>query len=512
MLLLALHACAPGEPPPSGGSAEPAPASCDPLGVAPWQAWTEEVLPTREDRSGSIPGAGAGDLDGDGDTDLLVAYQGGSFALRNDGTGTLAMDEAITLDGAPFPGATAVHLADLDADGDLDGWLGRSRGLEDLLFWNDGAGRFTSTPLAGSTATPGSGVIADFDGDGALDIFVAGFVDDLDMFLIADGTQRGAPSQLYRNVGGRFERAEGAVPAAVDGAICYQAAALDAEGDGDLDLYMANDTGPDLPPNRLLLNDGAGRFSIAEDCFCDVLMASMGVVAADADGEGSPDLYISDFGPPTLLLNDGTGGFFDATIPTGAYIPAEDAHSTGWGVVSSDLDRDGCNDLVMAYGQSCTNCENFHDSAEQYGQILLSDCAGGFTREEPYTPGFDESGRTRSILVADLDGDGRPDLVTVGKHFVRTWKVSGGCDDGLTLRLADAAPNRAGLGAKVVVTRAGGTSTQWMLPATAHSSNAPELYFGLGGEGRARSVTVTWPDGRVTEAGALPSGLHTVSP
>ena len=312
-----------------------------------------------------------------------------------------------------------------------------------------------------------------------------------------EGTQTGSGTALWFNDGGIFTDQTHRLPADALPAICFQGTLLDADLDGDLDIYMGNDIGASVPPNLLLLNDGAGNFTRAEGCFCELEMASMGSGMGDANHDGISDIYISDFGPPELLIGLGDGSFYQGTVAAGAAIPESDDHATGWGTAFVDINQDRCMDMVILYGECCNSTEEFIDSPEQYDQILLGDCAGGFTRSEPYTPGFENTERSRSVVIGDLDGDLRPDLIVIGKHFVKVWLNTGGCPPGIAVQLNAGAGNPQGIGATVMVEVGGVQTTQWMLPDTASSSSEHQLYFGLGGYPTADRVTVTWPGGEV---------------
>ena len=181
---------------------------------------------------------------------------------------------------------------------------------------------------------------------------------------------------------------------------------------------------------------------------------------------------------------------------------------TSWGTSFVDVDLDRDLDLVVTFGRSGENFEAAGvpgvDGEEQPDVILLNDGDGTFTRARDI--GFDDPERTRAVAVGDLDRDGRPDLVTTGKHFLKVWKNEGGCDTGLTVRVDAGGRNRSGLGTRVEVDVGGRTTTQWMLPGVTGSSNAPELYFGLGGWPEADRVAVVWPDGGRDELSSVPAG------
>jgi hypothetical protein len=507
VIALFLAACA---APEGGDTAAKTAPTCEPLDVTLTQEWVEGALPNDSSVEGTQPGVAIGDLDGDGWLDVFMAYAGGSMVLRNDGAGGL-VESGFTADGGALPFGEAVALADIDGDGDLDAHLGRWR-AEDLLLVNDGAGAFTTVTLAGSAGATFSGAFADADADGDLDLFVAAGAVDMSFESIRDGLQVGDPNLLYlRGDDGAYALAEGAMPEDTRYGITFQGAWLDAEDDGDLDLYVANDGGPYLEPNHLLLNDGAAHFTKAAECFCDLTMFAMGVAVGDADGTGTPDLYVTDVGGPNLLLAQGDGTYVDATAASGAAIPPEPTSMVSWGTSFVDLDADQDLDLVVTFGRSGSNFisaadvnPDWVDGDEQPDVILLNGGDGHFTRATGL--GFADPERTRSMAVGDLDRDGRPDLVTAGKHFLRAWRTSGGCGPGVTVAL-DAGPlDRHGIGARVTTEVAGVVTHQWMLPSGTGASNAPELYFGLGGAAAAERLTVRWVDGAETVVEGVAAG------
>ncbi len=496
------------DPPRPDTAVEPRPAECAAPRYALAQEWPRESLPNTHVFEGTMMGVAFGDVDGDGWLDLLFAHGGGSMALRND-RGRLVDDGALTVDGGPLPWGQAVAVADLDGDADVDGYLGRWEGESDLILRNDGQGHFTSEPLPGPPGTVYTGTFGDADNDADLDLYVARAATDMSFEAIASGEQVGEPNELYLlGEDGRYERTVGRLPEDTRYGLTFQGAWLDADGDGDQDIYVANDGGPWVDPNHLLLNDGNGWFTEKEDCFCDIAIYSMGVAVGDPDDDGDPDMYITDVGGPDYLVNQGDGSFVDATFATGADIPATETSMTSWGTSFVDVDLDRDLDLVVTFGRSGENFEAAGvpgvDGEEQPDVILLNDGDGTFTRARDI--GFDDPERTRAVAVGDLDRDGRPDLVTTGKHFLKVWRNEGGCDTGLTIRVDAGGRNRSGLGTRVEVDVGGRTTTQWMLPGVTGSSNAPELYFGLGGWPEADRVAVVWPDGARDELSSVPAG------
>ena len=491
-------------------------ADCPAPSLAVVQSWDKAALPNRTTDEQRRPGVGVGDIDGDGDLDVIFAYGGGSMGLRNDGTGTLSEDPHITMDGAALPGASAVALGDLDGDGDLDAYLGRQWETPDVVLVNDGTGAFVSVELEGSEAGPAGGALGDLDGDGDLDLVVGRLQESPDPSAIVAGTETGHGVDLYRNDGGSFVLANDRLPASVQTAMVWEVEVLDVDSDGDLDLYLANDFGGWLVPNQLLLNDGTGAFTVDEDCFCDLAMYAMGSAVGDVDDDLRPDLYITDIGGPNLFVNDGAGAFYDGTLALGADVPPTERRMSSWGVQFADVDLDADLDLLAMFGRLGQHSEfvgevvdpSWTDGDAQDDVLLLREGDVGYRIADEV--GFTDPERGRTVATADLDGDGRPEVITAGKHFLKVWALTGGCDTGLTVALDDPDGAPHGIGARVTVTVAGRRATQWMVPATTGGSAPHELYFGLAGAAAADAVEVGWLDGRTTVVDGGAAGTRLV--
>ncbi len=491
-----------------------APATCAPVQLSVVQEWNEEDLPERITRH-TRPSLAMGDFDGDGWLDVFFGYADGSVFLWNDGTGSLTPGPEGPIE-MPWPSASAAAIGDVDGDGDLDLFLGRARDSDHILL-NNGGRDFTLTDLADSDSPTSHGAFGDFDADGDLDLVVGTMPEELDTAEIFAGNTSGTGTRLYLQEAGVLQHVSDALPATTGEGMVWQVSPLDADSDGDLDLYIAHDFGPVLVPNQLLLNNGTGHFTLAEDCFCNTPMYAMGTAVGDPDDDGDPDLYITDIGGPDLLLNQGSGSFVDVTLAAGADIPPAESSMTSWGTSFVDLSQDGCMDLAVVFGNLGSHGEDvpvhinpeWTDGEEQPDVLLLSDCDGGFANTSD--SGFDDPSRSQLLVVGDLDRDGRPDLVTAGRYFLRVWQTEGGCAPGLTVAL-DTAAGASALGASVAVTTPQRTTTQWLLPSTTHSASAPELYFGLAGADTAASVTVRWLDGSTETFSEVSSGTLTLTP
>ena len=274
--------------------------------------------------------AKAGDIDGDGDTDLVIAMEWAPVqVLLNDGRGHF------TADPSRVPQTTHDHeeaaLADLDGDGDLDLAIVSEDDRASELWLNDGAGRFAVADFAAASGAVGNGIVAvDVDADGDRDLVAAN----------ADG------DRLLRNDGrAAFTHDREALPP-VDG-ISQDVIAGDVDGDGDADLVFGKENGA-----RLLLNDGTGRFALAPAAQWPALVDETRKVGlGDVDGDGDLDVYLANtrFSRPQvdaqdrLLRNDGRGGFTDVTA---THLPVDTQN--GFHGDLHDLDGDGDLDLLSA--------------------------------------------------------------------------------------------------------------------------------------------------------------------
>jgi len=351
------------------------------------------------------------DLDSDGDLDLVVPNCGGFFANPSPepfrlylNDGKAGFTEAAARLGGPFEAAIrVVEVADVDGDGDDDLFAPSADGTLDRLFVNDGSGSFTNEAATRIGSASRSAGARFFDADGDGDV---------DLFVAA-GYAASEPvvGRLYLNDGeGVFAEALSGVPTSgpkdVD-----DVDAFDADGDGDLDLLLTSHGG--MP--ALWLNSGDATFS---DATGKLALASggqgykYGPTPCDVDGDGDLDLWIDNSGPnytEALLINDGKGSFADETSARVSGNPGADDN----GVVCADVDLDGDFDAIVV-------------SLSDVERVLVNDGAGHFAN----AGGFPAIGDSSLWLdVGDLDGDGRLDAVTgqgeSGKFTNRVYRGVG---------------------------------------------------------------------------------------
>ena len=323
-------------------------------------------------------GLAVGDVDGDGLEDLYLCQPGGlpNLLFRQQADGTMVdISAAAGVDW--LDNSTGALLVDLDNDGDADLVVATQHAL--LIMENDGTGRFTLRTVLSNVGLGYSPTAVDYDSDGDLDILVLRYA--------ADGREIGGfptPHPLYdaRNGGANvllenqgnfhFVDVTDARGMGVDNSrFSFAASWEDYDNDGDLDVYIANDFGP----NTLLRNDGGRFVDVSVESGTQNWGFGMSATWADYDRDGNMDIYVSsmfsgagnqvipqaDFNRSmpeeirrkylkmvrgnSLLRNLGQGRFSDVTNPM-----VEGYGGWAWGGKFADLNNDGWEDIYVANG------------------------------------------------------------------------------------------------------------------------------------------------------------------
>jgi len=412
------------------------------------------------------------------------------------------------------------------ATGDFnnDGWVDIFvTNLESTrMLYNNGDGTFTDvTEKSGTSgrlwATSASAF--DYDRDGWLDLYVANYLDfDLvrNRKCYAPNSRRDycGPSsftpqshRLFHNKGdGTFEDVTTKVLADYKAYAGLGAVAIDADGDGWPDIYVANDG----YPNQLWLNR-EGKMFREDALFAGVALdrdgrpqGSMGIAVGDFDADGDEDLFVTNImgETNTLYANDGQGLFEDRTIATGlaaATVPYT-SFGTGW----IDYDNDGWLDLFMVNG-AVLIIEELARAGDPYPlrqpkQLLRNENGKRFV-DITADAGKDLLGPevSRGLAFGDVDSDGDTDLLVANNNgHVRLYENKVGQQKKwLGLRLVDSQGKRDMIGALAGLKRAG-MPTLWRRVRTDGSycsANDPRLLFGLGDSETVDSIEIYWPDG-----------------
>lgn len=494
------------------------------------------------EENGSGPALFDYDLDGDLDVYLV---NGATLEILA-GTAPPVHNALLRNDGDRFVDVTAdagvgdsswgfgVAVGDVDGDGDPDLYV--SNFGADVFYLNRGDGRFSDATAAAGLGDPGwsqSAAFFDADGDGDLDLYVTrnlvfdatrlpngGRPCDYRGIEVACGPVGFPPfaDRLYRNDGlgtdgvPRFEDvSEAAGIHDPDPQFGLGVVAADLDGDGRTDLYVANDSGP----NFLFHNTGVVREGVpvleeiawlsgAATQGDGRFQAGMGVDAADADGDGHPDLFVTNFSNDHNTLYRGAGSllFRDHSYPSGLGGPSR--LSMAWGTRFFDADLDGDLDLYVANGHLYPEVRTL--SGETYPQadhLFMNDGDGRF---EDASDRIVRAGPavSRGIAIGDVDEDGDLDVVVL-EMGDRPSLLRNEIPAGRWLRVDPRRWAAEGTGVRVFVTVGDKTQTRQVTRSGSYgSSSDPRAHFGLGdAPGRPR-VEVRSADGRLVLDGLAP--------
>lgn len=408
-------------------------------------------------------GCAIADMDNDGFKDILVTGYGGLQLWRNSGDGTF---ESVS----------------------------HETGLEDAL-WSTSAGW------------------ADFNGDGSLDLYVAHYVDwSFENDPVCRGTgpddRDVCPPREFQGLGDILFLSDGAggfrklsrEAGLLDGGNGLGVLLADVDHDGDVDIYVANDT----TPNFLYLNDGRGNFNesgLASGVAMDDRGqpdGSMGVSLGDFDADGLPDLWVTNFEMETFALyrNQGNAQFQHISRDTG--VMAIGSLYVGFGTVACDFDLDGDEDIAVINGHVVYYPENNEESQPPLLLENLSESRFQRVIPGPESGYFHQKHIGRGLLTSDFDLDGRTDLVAIHTNQPASLLRNSGPAKGLgwRIRLIGNSGNRDAVGARVVLHTSAGDQLRHSIGGGSYLSASDKLLtWGTRSEVRVTGATVTWPGG-----------------
>lgn len=456
-------------------------------------------------------GLATGDVDGDGDDDLVVGGLPGLCVYLQGPGGALSLaSDAIPVEafrvprekGAAMSWFTSLALFDADRDGLLDLYAAR---YLDLDVTNPPIGKLGEGPLAVPCTWKGHEVYCG----------PAGLVPQPDAFFRGRGD-------------GTFEdRSSSALPGHV-ASFSLGVLPFDADGDGDTDVFVANDS----VPNLLLVNDGRGVFTdVARAAGVALssegrMQAGMGVASGDVNRDGLPDFAVTNFSDePTELFFGAPQGFRRMTNAVG--LLRETRSLLSWGVHLVDFDGDGWLELFTANGHVYPQADEPH-TGTRYGQPATLWKLGPEPKAVRVEPRGPESILAapigaRGSAIGDIDLDGAPDVVLARIDTAAAVGMNrmGSGNARLALRLlgpdtpAKSAPRtpRDGHGAKAILVVGAGADEHALLAevqtaAGFQSASTPWLHFGLGASRRYEKLIVRWPSGRVDEFPGGEAGLR----
>ncbi len=269
----------------------------------------------------------------------------------------------------------------------------------------------------------------------------------------------------------------------------------DYDGDGWPDVFVTNDN----MPNFLFHNLGNGRFEetalLAGAAVRDdgKPVAAMGAEFKDYDNDGLPDLLFTALAGETfpLFRNAGKGGFIDASLQS--RMGAITLKHSGWGVGMFDFNNDGWKDVFTADSHVNDRVEMFEPAVYKEPDSVFANSAGVF-QDVSAEAGLTLKKAHRGAAFADFDGDGRIDAVVsaLGEPAELWRNVSPEPRHWLILRLRGARSNRDGIGARIRI----GTQYQEMTTAASYASScAWGVHFGLDAAAVIPRIEIRWPSG-----------------
>ncbi len=477
-------------------------------------------------------GVAAFDYDNDGLLDLFftngaqipsLQKTDASFSNRlfhNNGDGTFTdVTAKAGLAGVGYSmGASA---GDYDNDGFEDLYVTGVN--QNQLFHNNGNGTFTDVTakahVTGVIPTTGKAwaVTAgwfDYNNDGLLDLLVINYLDyDLKTAAVCSTHKiqtycspsdfKGLPNILYRNNGdGTFTdvSAESHIGQYVGKGMGV--AFADYDGDGKMDVFVSNDTFPNL----LLHNNGDGTFTDeamnAGVAYNEMgkTVAGMGTDFRDLDNDGLPDIFHTAMFGDAFPLYKNLGGkqFEDSTSASGLALPT--VKNTGWGTGAYDFDNDGLKDLFTANAAILDNSMEVEHRPfplpnsiyRNLGKLTFQDASAragaSFSIPAPH----------RGAAFGDFNNDGKVDIAVTVLNGAPELLMNrtANANHWITLNLVGVRDNRDGLGTKVKITTNHGS--QYNVATTAvgyNSSSDKRVYFGLGDAQVVQKIELQWPTG-----------------
>ena len=413
----------------------------------------------------------AQDYDSDGNIDLLVTGYGGIAVLHNDGgtftnvTSTLGLNDPSWSVGAAW--------GDIDGDGTLELYVGH---YVDWSFANNprcstANDRFLDR--ATSSQAPEREVCSPREFNGLAD-------------RIYKFDDNGQLVDISKQVGLRDDGKGLAVMLA------------DVDLDGDLDVYVANDT----TPNFFYKNDGSGSFNESATV-CGVGFdnsgkadGSMGIDLGDYNLDGLPDLFVSNFQNEQFALyrNLGQGMFQHVSSSTGMLTLS--SGYVGWGTVFLDADRDGDEDIFVANGHVQRSPLN---ATVSQMPVAMENVDGRFHQvNQSVGLYFTTQHEGRGIAMGDLNNDGMVDMVISHVNDAPAILINRTENNNKTLviQLRGVASNRAAVGARITVTSENSTWQRQIKGGTSFAStHDPRVFFGIPENDVVKQVTVHWPSG-----------------
>ncbi|MDH5603162.1 MAG: CRTAC1 family protein [Cyclobacteriaceae bacterium] len=407
----------------------------------------------------------------------------------------------------------AATPCDYDGDGDTDLYL--TNYGPNIFYENNGDGTFRDITRASGLQGPDSlnghvkwsvgAAFWDYNGDKKLDVMVANFLA-FDPTYVSPGAPdemphpaeyMGQASMLYQQMSsGGFKEVTREAGLYFPDSKCMGLTVFDYDGDGDHDLFQGNDH----QANFLFRNDNTGVFQqVAGEAGVTVNdegdpTGSMHGTVGDVDGDGLPDLLVTDLKYGALYRNTGKGIFTDITVKSG--IAQYFSGKGEWAATFLDYDNDGDMDIFSANGTA-------HILEAQLPLLLENDGMGNFRNSGPeLSEYFNEKHSGRGAAVLDYDNDGHLDIIVShldGEGVPVLLRNEGNSNHWLGIELqATKEDPTVIVGAKITLEMNDRTLVRYNIPGNAYlSHNDPRVHVGLGSQELVEKLSVQWGDGTI---------------
>ena len=401
-----------------------------------------------------------------------------------------------------------------------------------ILYHNNGDGTFTDVTKKAGVGDEGnwstSAAWIDYDKDGYLDLVVTNYIEWSPKNNLWCGEHRpgyrsychpgnykGQKTKLYHNNhDGTFSDVSDSSGVGKPEAKGMGVVVADFNNDGWPDIAIANDTWP----NFLFINKHDGTFQ--DVSFISGLAASedgryeagMGIDAADVDGDSWQDVYIThlDFELNRLYHNNRDGTFTDVTFSSG--IGNKAILLSGVSMKFLDYDNDGWPDILQINGAMVDNVQLYHSEVTYKEPLLMFHNLGKGQFEKiadgALGPDFSRPIAGRGLATADFDNDGDIDVVinNRGDYPSLLRNDGGNANHWLEVLLIGTKSNRDGVGASLKITAGDFVHVEQSKGGMSYmSASDPRILFGLGKYTKIDSLEITWPSGRIDRLKDLPS-------
>jgi enediyne biosynthesis protein E4 len=489
--------------------------------------------PNKNQPETMVAGVALFDYDNDGYLDVYVVngaaipslqkespkYWNRLYHNNHDGTFT-DVTEAAGVAGAGY--GMGVAIGDYDNDGWPDIYVVNTG--KNQLFHNNGNGTFTDVTdkagvaggiLDGEKMWSVSAAWVDYNNDGLLDLFVSNYCKwevNKDPYCGPTPKLRAychpnnygnLPDTLYRNNGdGTFTDVSVETGISAHFGKGMGAVIADYDGDGFMDIFVANDN----RPNFLFHNLGGKKFeevaleSGVAYAQSGSVVSGMGADFKDVNNDGRPDIWhtaVENESFP-LFMNVGGGQFVEKTLQANL---ASTRAMSGWGNGIMDFDNDGWKDLFVARSNVLDNIAQFSNRQYEEPNTVFRNVGNGKFQDvsSEAGPDFQKAAANRGVAFGDMDNDGRIDAVVAVlngplKYF---HNISSNSNHWILLKLMGKKSNRMGIGAQIRITDDHGAK-QYNEVTTAVGyacASDSRVHFGLGASKMIREIDIKWPSG-----------------